>query len=110
MGLWVYDLALDVVRGVAPVIREVEKRDADLARQMRRCVSSVPLNVAEGEGVRGGNQRLRFESALGSAREVRACVDVAVAMGYVDADAQGALVDRIDHVVAVLFKLARRRS
>ncbi len=110
MALQVYETALEMVRSVAEVVRSVERRDADLARQMRRALASVPLNIAEAEGVRGGNQRLRFETALGSAREVRACVDVAVAFGYVDVGAHDELNDRIDHVVATLFKLARRRS
>jgi four helix bundle protein len=110
MALQVYSMALDVVRGVGLVVRQVERRDGDIARQLRRAVSSVPLNIAEAEGLRGGNQRLRFETALGSAREVRACLDVAVAFGYCDDAALEALRDRIDHVVATLFKLARRRS
>ncbi len=110
MALQVYGTALEMVRSVAEVVRSVERRDADLARQMRRALSSVPLNIAEAEGLRGGNQRLRFETALGSAREVRACVDVAVAFGYVDGGALDGLNDRIDHVVATLFKLAKRHG
>lgn len=48
-------------------------------------MASVALNPGEGSGSRGGNRNLRYRSALGSAREATACLDVALALGYVDA-------------------------
>ena len=32
------------------VVANITKRDPDLARQMRRALASIPLNIAEGEG------------------------------------------------------------
>jgi len=46
--------------------------------------ASVPLNLHEGAYSQGGNVRARFHNALGSAAEVRACLDVAEALGYVE--------------------------
>ncbi len=43
-----------------------------------------PLNMAEASGSRGGNRTVRYRSALGSAKETMACLDVAVALGYVE--------------------------
>jgi four helix bundle protein len=63
---------------------ELERRDSDLARQMRRASSSVALNTAEGMYSRGKNRTARYHTALGSARETLACLEVAVAMGYVE--------------------------
>jgi hypothetical protein len=60
-------------------VATIEARDGDLARQMRRAMASVALNIAEGQGSRGGNQRARFATALGSMRETKACIDVAEA-------------------------------
>jgi four helix bundle protein len=48
--LRIYDVILDVVKALRPVIGRIERKDADLARQMRRAVSSVALNCAEGIG------------------------------------------------------------
>ena len=67
-----------------PVIEQVERNDKDLGNQLRRCAASVALNMAEGSGSRGGNRNVRYRSALGSAKETMACLDVAVALGYVE--------------------------
>jgi four helix bundle protein len=102
--LRIYDVVLEMVGGAARIAEEIERRDSDLARQMRRAAASVALNTAEGMGNTAGHKRQRYQTALGSAREVMACVDVAKAMRYVakvDADT----LDRLDHVIATLMKL-----
>jgi hypothetical protein len=35
-------------------------------------------------GSRGGNRNVRYRSALGSVQETAACLDVAMALGYVE--------------------------
>ena len=60
---------------------------------------------AEAIGSQGGNERARFRTALGSNQEVRACLDVAEAWGYVDA-IDPALRDRFDRIAATLYRLA----
>jgi four helix bundle protein len=82
--LRIYTTMLDVLRGLRPVIEAIEKRDRDLGRQLRRASSSVALNMQEGTGSYGGTRRERYRSALGSARETGACLDVALALGYLD--------------------------
>ena len=51
--------------------------------------------------------RARYANAMGSARESRACLETAEALGYLRADDLPAAVDRLDHIVAILFKLCR---
>ena len=103
--LRVYDEVLGVVRDLRGTLGELERRDADLARQMRRAAASVALNIAEANGSRGGNRRLRFHSALGSMRETLACLEVGEAFGYVEGD--GVLQARIDRICAALYALSR---
>ncbi len=106
--LRIYDVLLEVVREVRPLVAELERRDADLARQCRRALASAPLNVAEGSYSRGKNRVARYHTALGSLREVHACLEVGAALGYlgpVDAE----LADRIDHVLATLVRLVGGR-
>ena len=45
--LRIYGVILEVVTDLRPVVGQIERRDADLARQMRRAMCSVALNVAE---------------------------------------------------------------
>jgi four helix bundle protein len=103
--LRIYDVALNVVRVLRPVIDEIGRRDSDLARQLRRCGASMVLNIAEGSYARKGNKAALYSVALGSAKETRACLDVAEALGYLDGIDE-AVKRGLDSVCAVLFKLA----
>ena len=104
--LKIYETMIDVMRGLRPVIVKIEGSDRDLARQLRRAASSVALNISEGSGSSGGTRRERYRNALGSARETTACLEVAVALGYVEGlDAR--MLDDLDRVRATLVKIAR---
>jgi four helix bundle protein len=88
--LRIYEIALWLLRRLSPTVAAIDMRDEDLAKQMRRAGSSVGLNLAEGSGSSGGTRRERYRNALGSARELRACIDVAVAWRCVhEVDAEG---------------------
>jgi four helix bundle protein len=102
--LRIYTTVLEMLTGLRPVMAQIEAHDRDLGRQLRRAATSVALNMQEGFGSSGGTRRERYRSALGSARETGACLDAAVALGYVDSVDAG-LLDRLDHVSAVLVKL-----
>jgi four helix bundle protein len=104
--LRIYSIVIEVVRGLRPVIKDIEEHDRDLARQLRRAAASIALNVSEGSGSHGGTRLERYRNALGSARETGACLDVAIALGYVECVDQ-ALLDRLDRVRAVLAKIVR---
>ena len=107
MSLRVYSVVIDLVRGMRPLVERIGRRDVNLADQLRRALTSVPLNLNEGAHSQGGNARARFHSALGSAAEVKACLDVAEALGYVE-EVEPALRDRLEHVISMLHRLARR--
>jgi four helix bundle protein len=107
MRLRIYVIAIVMVRELRPVIERIERRDSNLADQLRRAAASVPLNLHEGAYSRGGNVKARFHTALGSAAEIRACLDVAEALGYVD-KVDPALLDTIDRIVATVYRLVHR--
>jgi four helix bundle protein len=102
--LRIYPVLLQLVRDVAPLLRLIERRDADLAKQCRRALASAPLNVAEGSYSRGKNRPARYHTALGSLREVLACLEVADALGYLP-EVSVELRDRFDHIIGTLVKL-----
>jgi four helix bundle protein len=67
---------------------------------------SVALNVAEGAGSRGGNRRLRYENALGSARETLSNLECSEAAGYIaplTVEQRG----RFDHIIGTLVMVVR---
>ena len=101
--LRIYGVALDVITGLRPTVGAIETCDRDLAKQMRRAGSSVVLNIAEGSGSSGGTRRERYRNALGSAKELRACLDTARAWGYVEhVEAEG-----LREVIGSLVNLTR---
>jgi four helix bundle protein len=104
--LRIYSVAIELVRRLAPVIVKIEKHDPDLARQMRRSLASVPLNVAEGAHSRGKLRGLRYSTAAGSMRETFAGVDTAIAFGYIaPLDPEIAAMERA--VIGTLVKCMR---
>ena len=75
--LHIYQVILDAVEAMQPLVRRIELRDKDLGRQLRRASCSIVLNTAEGMYSRGANRQLRYHTALGSARETLACLEIA---------------------------------
>lgn len=65
------------------------------------------LNLAEGSGSFNGTGRERFRTALGSLRETEACLDVAVALGYLGEPERQRATTQLGRVAAALVKLAR---
>jgi four helix bundle protein len=74
--------ALQIATLARPLVEVIQRRDRDLASQVRRAVSSIALNAAEAQGNAGGNTRVRLESALGSLYEAQAGIRLAIAWGY----------------------------
>jgi four helix bundle protein len=94
------------VRAMRPVVQSISKHDADLGRQLKRALSSsLLLNLAEGSRQRTGKARIRFEDAMGSADESRACHIAGDALGYLEADER--LLDEANRIARVLNKLSR---
>jgi len=104
--LRIYPVILGVLKELQPVLRRIEARDRGLGRQLRRCSTSIALNVAEGMYSRGQNRNARYHSALGSARETLACLEVAEVCGHL-ASPDAELQQQLNQVIGTLVKLVR---
>ena len=101
--LRIYSVMLATLGRIRPILSSIERKDADLARQLRRAASSVVLNTSEGMYSRGGNRGARYSNALGSARETLGCLEVARALYGIPVDER--VAKDLDHVIATLVKL-----
>ena len=105
MSLRIYPVILSTIESLRAPLAVMERRDLELARQLRRAASSVALNVGEGMYSRGKLRSVRYHTALGSAREVLACLETARAFGYVKEIDEG-VADALDRIIGTLVRLA----
>ncbi len=104
----VYVRAHELVGKLPPIVARVNRRDRKLADQLRRAAQSVVLNIAEGRGNKDGNAELRFATACGSAKEVRAALGIANTWGYIEAHTVARLDEELDEICAITWVLSRR--
>ena len=79
--------------------------------QLDRASTSIPLNIAEGNGKFSDTDRSRYlEIARGSALECAACLDVLVARKVMAADAAATEKERLVRIVGMLIGLLKRFS
>jgi four helix bundle protein len=98
------DVAHQAIAQLRRLVAAIAQHDADLARQIRRAASSVPLNIAEGRQRFGRDRAHSWRVAAGSAAEVREALRVALAWGYIDAAAAAGALERLDRIGAMLWK------
>jgi four helix bundle protein len=104
----VAELSFELIEELRPLVSRIRARDRALADQLMRAASSVALNIEEGRGSDPGNQRARFFTALGSAKETRAALRVAVGWRHIQATDAEAARQMVDRIVAMLWKLTHR--
>ena len=108
MGLIVQQKAIQAAEGLRPLLPVIRKRDKDLFDQVRRAMNSVVLNIAEADGNDSGTARARFATACGSAKEVRAGLQLASAYGYIGQIRLAEVDTALDEVCAMSWRLSGR--
>lgn len=107
MALKVHQIALETITALRPLMPRIRRHDRSLAAQLTRAASSTVLNIGEAEYSDPGNRRARLHSAAGSASEVRSALAVALAWGYVAEQQVRPAAERLDRVIAMLWRLTR---
>ena len=102
-----FEIAIQMVASLKEPLAVIAQRDAELASQLRRAATSVPLNLAEGRR-RVGKDRLHlFRIASGSSDEVTACLRVAAAFGYLPEASVAEALGFADRVRGIVWSLTR---
>jgi len=101
-----YQVALEVIVELRPLVEQIRKHDNTLAKQLVDAMNSTVQNIAEGERHRGGNKRLKYDIAFGEANEVKGSLDVAKAWGHIGDDT--AARQKLMRLHALLWGLTRK--
>jgi four helix bundle protein len=102
--------ALSFIVWLEPVLQNLPKSIA-VADQLDRASTSIPLNIAEGNGKFTGADRCRFfDHARGSALESAAALDVLVAKGRCASEELLPGKDRLWSIVSMLAGLIKANS
>src|ERR1044071_9595540 len=101
-----YDVALDLIRALRPVVVQLRRYSPDAADQVERAASSIVLNLAEGGRRNGRDPRRFFDMAHGSAGEMRGALDLADAWGWQIESSQARVL--LDRELRFLWGLTRR--
>jgi four helix bundle protein len=107
MQLEVLNIAIETIQQLRPVVTRIRRHDRALAKQITDAANSVVLNLGEGALSEAGTRKSRYQSAAGSANEVRVGIVAAVAWGHVSQQQAEPIAQRYDRVVAMLYKLVR---
>jgi four helix bundle protein len=106
----VYSKTLEFVTWVTILLERVPK-SAAVYGQLDRASTSIPLNIAEGNGKFTSADRCRFfDNARGSALECAACLDVMIAKQFVEPNDVQQGKTMLVKMVSMLFGLIRANS
>ena len=107
MPFQVLEISIDVIRELRTALDTIARKDRDLASQIRRALSSSPLNISEGSERIGRDQAHHYRIAAGSSKEARTGLRVAEAFGYVSSDRVELGKQMLTSVLKMLFSLTR---
>ena len=98
-------VAHQVIAQLRSLIADIAAADPDLARQLRRAATSVPLNLSEGRQRAGKDRTHLWRVAAGSVAECTAALGIALEWRYIEpADASPAL-ELLDRLRAIVWRL-----
>src|SRR5215469_11331607 len=108
--LEVYRDAIAFVAWLSGIL-EGAARVGEVKDQLDRASTSIPLNIAEGNGKYASKDRCRFfDIAHGSALECAACLDVLVAKAKLTPEQIRPGKERLQRIVRMLIGLIKRNS
>src|SRR5512143_3740735 len=108
--LVVLELALHVLKRVAPLIAKARARNRRLADQIEDAATSMVLNLGEAAGNSRGTRRARLDTALGSTEETSVGLRAAAALGYLEERDLTTVLTDLRRVGAMTWRWLHRRA
>ena len=104
----IYQRSLELVELAHGIGKGFPRGNAYLNDQLKRAVTSITLNFAEGYGKNSRREQRRFFTiARGSANEVGAIMDIAYALGFIEERFYHQALDHCDHIARMLTRFRR---
>ena len=104
------EVALDLITLMRPVVERIRQMDRELAAQLKNAATSIASNISEGARRLGKDRIHLWSIAAGSAAEVRTQLAIAVAWGDIEQQAIASALDRVDRILAMLWRMTHRRD
>ena len=115
MGKYVYrssvvgEAALETIRAVRPLLRRLEERDEALAQQLVRALTNVVMAIGRAELPEQGNVRPHILSAVSSANEARALLQMIVDWRYCSWRSAKRAYEQLNLTTRMLWDLAKQK-
>jgi len=108
-NLKIYQRSIDFAVEVYKLSRSFPKDEIfGLTNQVRRAVTSISLNIAEGSGNKSVKEFQRFlEIALRSDYEVMTCLEIALRLNYSEKEDSDKLITEADEIAAMIVGFSR---
>jgi four helix bundle protein len=101
----VYKISIDFMAIAIRITKSIPRGYSSLSDQLKRAAWSIPLNIAEGCGKRGVNDKKRFYAiARGSAMECAAVLDVCQVLKI---DSEKILIEGKNLIVRIVSMLTK---
>ncbi|HUS26849.1 MAG TPA: four helix bundle protein [Kofleriaceae bacterium] len=107
MAFHAYDVTIELLHALRPILKRIEAREADLAKQLRRAAASTLQNICEANKRVNRDRANRFRVASGEAAEVKGSLEAAVAFEYIERREIAAAFERADRICAMTYRLAK---
>ena len=106
----VYQKSLEFVQFVSEVIKD-KKHTVPVVDQLDRASTSIPLNIAEGNGKYTSKDKCRFfDNAKGSVLESSACLDIMLTKDFITSDEVHKGKNLLNEIFSMLIGLIKSNS
>lgn len=109
-NLIVWQKSIDLVIDIYEILKLFPKEERyALSDQIKRCVTSIPSNIAEGHGRNTINEYVRFLSySRGSATELETQIIISQRLGYITNEKCEDLNYKVNSIIAMISALMNK--